>query len=286
MRKYLVLTRARVSAFAALAAFTGHVTGSGELRPGALVAAAGVWLLASGASSLNQVSERDIDSQMKRTRQRPLPAGEMSIRHAFVLSVVLIVSGLSVLLLEGFNPLAPLLAICALFTYNGLYTPLKRVTGLAILIGAVAGALPPAIGWALSGSPLSSPLLIALCSFFYLWQIPHFWMLLARHREDYERAGLPTLGTHLSEVQVKRIGLTWTAATATAGLMLPLFGSTGPGTSALTLMLFATTILLISGILGGLSEGRRSYFISSNIYILLVMLSLVSGSVYRLLPGH
>lgn len=274
MKKYFVLTRVRVSAFAALASLTGHVTASGDLRPGAVWAAMGVWLLASGASALNQISERHTDSLMRRTMTRPLPSGTMGAGHAAAVSALLIISGLIMLSIKSLFP--ALLGLCALIVYNFIYTPLKRLSGFAILFGAVAGALPPAIGWAMSGSSMGSPLLIAICFLFYLWQVPHFWMLLARHREDYERAGLPTLGENLSEAQAKRVGLTWTAATSSAGLMLPLLGTTD--TATLALMLAATAILFLSGILGSFSNGRRFYFMSSNIYILFVMISLVSGT--------
>jgi len=279
MRKYLRLARTRVSAFAAFAAFTGHVTGHGELTSGALTAGIGVALLASGASGLNQAAERDIDLLMRRTMLRPLPSGELSTRSAVLLSMTFIASGFMVLAIGGSGPLAPLLALCALFIYNGLYTPLKRVTGLAILVGAIAGAMPPAIGWAHSGSPMSAPLLPALCLFFYLWQMPHFWMLLTRHREDYKRAGLPTLWSRLSEPQVKRISLTWITATSASGLMLPLFGPSGMGNVALALILTATTVFVVSGILETVSGERRSYFLSSNIYMLFIMISLLADSV-------
>lgn len=277
MRKYAELTRTRVSAFASMTALTGYVAGSGGLDSGALMAALGVFLLASGASALNQVTEQDTDSLMRRTMLRPLPTGTIRRAKATTLSVLLVLSGLLVLGTAG--PVPAALGLLATLIYNGIYTPLKKRTGLAILVGAIAGAMPPAIGWAMVGSGPVSPVLLAICLLLYLWQMPHFWMILMRHREDFMRAGLPTPGRHLSNAQIKRICLTWVAATSAAGLMLPLLGS-GTGSAALALMLAATALLLVTGLLAFSNPARREYFVNSNIYIILIMLSIVFGSVH------
>jgi len=279
MKKYLVLTRARVSAFTGLAALMGHAMGAGELGPGSISAALGVYLLASGASALNQISERRTDSLMKRTRLRPLPGGTMGLSSAWMICLFSIAAGLITIGAGTDGAAALVLALCALLIYNGIYTPLKRLSWLAILVGALAGALPPAIGWAMSGTGLGSPLLLALCLLFYLWQMPHFWMLLARHGEDYRRAGLPTLADRLTHTQLRRISMTWIAATSASSLMLPLFGA-ATTSGALILASAASAFLFISGIVSlfSASAKREYFFANSNIYMLLIMLSYIAGT--------
>ena len=277
MKRYLVLTRARVSAFTGLAALMGHSMGAGELGPGSLPPALGVYLLASGASALNQIAERRTDSLMERTRGRPLPSGTLSLTSAWLICLFNIAAGFITLGVAAPGPASLVLSLCALLIYNGLYTPLKRRTGLAILVGALAGALPPAIGWAVSGAGLDSPLLLALCLLFYLWQMPHFWMLLLRHRADYRSAGLPTVADRLSPTQLRRISMTWIAATSAASLMLPLFGA-GTTRGALIMVSVASAFLFITGVLCLFSAKREHYFAHSNIYMLLIMLSYIVGT--------
>jgi len=279
MSGYLTLTRARLSAFTGIAAFMGHTMGAESLTTGSIYSALGVYLLASGASALNQIAERDLDILMERTKKRPLPSGTMSLGAAWLVTFLLLASGLGTIIKFSSGPAAVLLSLGALVIYNGIYTPLKRLSGFAILVGALAGAMPTAIGWAMSGGAIASYQLAAVCLMFYLWQMPHFWMLLARYREDFERAGLPTPGVHLSDGQIRRVCLTWASATSASGLMLPLFGS-GTGRAALTLILVASILLLVTGLLGVVSVVRRSYFVNTNIYILMIMLSIVSEAFY------
>ncbi|GBD35486.1 Protoheme IX farnesyltransferase 2 [bacterium HR36] len=148
----------------------------------------GTALLAAGASVLNQYLERDLDALMTRTRQRPLPAGRVRPATALQVGVVLALLGLLVLVI-GTAPLAALLGAGTLAIYLGAYTPLKTRTTLNTLVGAVAGAMPPLIGWSAATGTLESP---AWSLFFiqFLWQFPHFWAIAWLYREDYARAGM------------------------------------------------------------------------------------------------
>ncbi len=118
-----------------------------------------------------------------------------------------------------------LLGVLALVWYNGVYTPLKRVTAFAIIPGALIGAIPPAIGWAAAGGALRSPAMLSLCLLFFLWQVPHFWMLMLIHDQDYGRAEFPTLSRHFRADQSGRLSFTWMAATAFSCAFLPVFGA-------------------------------------------------------------
>jgi protoheme IX farnesyltransferase len=175
------------------------------------------------------VLDREQDARMERTRGRPIPAGRIGVPAALGISALLSSAG-ALLLWRGAGALPALLGLGALAWYDGVYTPLKRVTAFAVVPGAVVGALAPAIGWTAAGGALGDPRLGALCAFFLLWQVPHFWLLAIRHAEDYERGGFPTPARRFSAAQMGRITFVWTLATGGAALLLPLFGVTrSPG---------------------------------------------------------
>jgi heme o synthase len=147
----------------------------------------GTLLVAGGTAALNQALEYSFDRQMRRTSRRPVAAGRIQRSHAFVFGVSLALAGAAYLRLEA-NSLACLLAIITLATYLFLYTPLKRVTPLCILVGAFPGAMPPLIGWAAARGRLD-PEAWVLYAIVFLWQFPHFMAIAWMYREDYARAG-------------------------------------------------------------------------------------------------
>jgi protoheme IX farnesyltransferase len=185
-----------------------------------LIAFAGVTLLAMGAAALNQVKERDIDALMVRTRLRPLPRGEMTPGVASFIGGAFSLAGCTALLSAG-GFLPALLGLAALAWYLKVYTPLKRRTPLALPLGALCGAVPPLIGWCMAGGALTDFRIITLTGMFFIWQIPHFWLLQARHADDYRRAGIP-----LFAIRPGHFGL-WLVALTSTALMLPAFGIIG-----------------------------------------------------------
>ena len=108
--------------------------------------------------------------------------------------------------------------------YNFVYTLLKRRTPFAIVPGSLVGAIPPAIGWAAAGGSLLDPQIIIIAFFFFIWQIPHFWLLLLVMDQDYQQAGFPTLTQIFNHAQLSRITFIWIVSTAVTGLLIPLFG--------------------------------------------------------------
>jgi heme o synthase len=147
----------------------------------------GTMLVAGGSGALNQHIERHFDAQMRRTARRPLAAGKVEPHHALCFGMLLSVTG-ALYLAFGVNLLASLLAIATLICYLVLYTPLKRKTPLCTLVGALAGAAPPLIGWAAASGGLSSGAWM-LYAMLFLWQFPHFMAIAWMYREDYDRAG-------------------------------------------------------------------------------------------------
>lgn len=225
------LSKLRISLLSALSAATGFLAAARALRPPLAATLAGTFLLAAGAAALNEVLDRDRDARMERTRERPIPAGRIGVPAALALAALAAGLGAALLWL-GAGARPALLGVAALLWYDAVYTPLKRVTAFAVAPGALVGALPPAIGWTAAGGALGDGRLHALCAFFLLWQVPHFWLLALRHAGDFERGGLPTLASRFSPVQAGRIAAVWSAAMACSVLLLPLFGVTrGPWSS-------------------------------------------------------
>lgn len=218
------LFRLRLALFNGLAAVAGCLLYGGE-ADNSVVAAAffGVTLLASAASTLNQVLEADIDLLMARTHNRPIPQGMMSKRSATAVGVILALAG--TLLLGIFrDPLPPLLGMSALVIYLALYTPLKRKSSLALVLGALCGAIPPVIGWRLSGGSPADYRIILFAGFLYLWQIPHFWLIQRRFPADYRSAGLPHVAAGARKSPLPGVFRLWIAALAANAMLLPAFG--------------------------------------------------------------
>jgi protoheme IX farnesyltransferase len=151
----------------------------------------GTALVTAGGGALNQVIEIKLDAEMRRTEKRPLPAGRISARAGLIFGVITSIIG-SLYLLLFVNGLSSLLAVATLVGYLFIYTPMKRTTSLATVVGAFPGAVPILIGWAaVTGSiDIRGWTLFAIL---FLWQIPHFLAIAWMYRKDYERAGLPML---------------------------------------------------------------------------------------------
>ncbi len=228
---------------------------------------AGVALLAAGGSALNQVLERDLDGLMERTRHRPLPQGELSPRAAMAIGGICIAAGLLALGRAG-GLLPSLLGAGALAWYLGVYTPLKRRTSLALLAGAVSGAIPPVIGWAVTGGRFTDYRIVLLAGLLYLWQIPHFWLLQRRHAEDYRRAGIPLFAPAVTVGSPSPVFWIWIAALAAGGLLLPAFGMVGSG-AALGFYLFPAILALLAA-----SRAESALFSCLNLFPLLIVLAL------------
>lgn len=222
IRTLFDLTKCRITIAVTLTTGVGYLLSARAARWEMVAPLLGVFLLASGASALNQCQEVKIDARMQRTRQRPIPTGRVSPSTAFFIAGILILSGLYALAGAQKNPGVLLgLGTLALAWYNGVYTYLKRVTAFAVVPGALIGSLPPLIGWSAAGGVLSDPLIILTAVFFWIWQIPHFWLLLLMHGDEYAEAGLPTLTRVFSRPQLFRVTFMWLLAAAVAGVAFP-----------------------------------------------------------------
>jgi heme o synthase len=189
------LTKPRITLVIALTTLVGFFLGSRDsLNAGRLAhTLIGTALTAAGASALNMVLERDWDAQMRRTRNRPLPAGRLHPREALIFGIVLAATGVIYLTLTT-NWLAGVIAGVTLVAYLFAYTPLKRLTSLCTIVGAVPGALPMAGGWVAARGTLDVEAWLLFMIVFF-WQLPHFLALAWMYREDYARGGFPMLPT-------------------------------------------------------------------------------------------
>lgn len=277
---YLELIKIRITFAVTLSTLTGYVMYRETLSLNSFIPALGVFLLAASSSALNQIQEKRIDTIMDRTRYRPLPASRIGYGPAIIVVVCLFFAG-SAILYFGSTSAALLLGWFSFFWYNAVYTPLKRATVFAVIAGSLIGAIPPVIGWvAAGGHALAFPVL-ALAFFFYIWQVPHFIMLLLKYGKDYEKAGLPSLTTRFSEMQIRRIIFVWITGTATATFMLPLTGilkSAWAWSLAVVMgLLLILTFLFLLDKRKPFLTGRA--FMKINVFLLLMMLLIIFDSI-------
>jgi protoheme IX farnesyltransferase len=190
---FVELTKPRITFLVLVTTAVGYALGVGTNFHASVFVAllVGTALVSGGASALNQWAERDADARMVRTASRPLPSGRLAPVDALLFGLAISTVGL-VLLASAVNLLTALLALGSLSSYVLAYTPLKRVTSLCTLVGAVPGAIPPMMGWAAARGSLGREAW-ALFGILFLWQLPHFLSIAWIYREDYARGGFPML---------------------------------------------------------------------------------------------
>ena len=223
LRDYAVLAKLRLSTMVLLSALVGYWLASSQVSFGHLLwFALGTVLVVGGANAFNQVLERDTDSLMKRTAHRPLPASRLSPAEATLVATLMSAVGLLALFV-GSGPLCGVLALIAIVTYVFVYTPMKSRSHWSTVPGAVAGAIPPLMGWSAAEGSLA-PLAWIVFGVLFLWQFPHTWAIAASYREDYARAGArawPHESTRRRTVGV-------TLALVAMSVLPALLGFTGP----------------------------------------------------------
>lgn len=191
---YLELTKPGITLLVLFSMSIGFILGAGSGFSFILFvnAAIGTFLIASGTAAHNQYIERDLDKKMIRTVKRPLPAQKISAGHARFFSITLIITGFFYLLIFV-NPLTGLISALTTVLYLGFYTPLKRITFVNVMVGAVPGALPPVGGWAAATGSVSDPAAWVLFAIVFLWQVPHVVAIAWLCNDDYRSAGFKML---------------------------------------------------------------------------------------------
>lgn len=244
---------------------------------------AGVMLLSSGASALNQVQERRRDALMARTAARPLPSGRLSLIQGTRFAALTLVAG-AVLLWLGVNPTAGGLGLVAAAFYNGLYTPwLKPTSPFAAVPGAIPGSLPPVIGWVAGGGDLTDAGAMTLFGILFLWQMPHFWALALRYRTDYAAGGFPMVSEAVGVEGTARLILVYAFGLTGLSLAAPTYGLGGPVSLAAAGLLGWRLVWLATKFARRPEDPRGwlSLFLFSNFYLLLLFAVLVGERLVR-----
>ncbi|MFC0878142.1 protoheme IX farnesyltransferase [Saccharicrinis sp. FJH2] len=277
----LVLMKHRLSMTVAFSSVVGWFLFSSEISFGILALYLGTFFLAGGSSAMNQYQERELDKMMGRTKNRPLPSGILSAPSAFSIALLLMLLG--TLILFTFNNITTAaLGILNAVIYNLIYTKLKTKTQYAVLPGAIVGAIPPMMGWAAAGGDIMQPQIVYFAMFMFLWQMPHFWLLVIKYGKEYEKAGFSILSGKIDEQKIKRLVFFWGAITSAYLLAFPLFFK-----HASLLVMIALMILNIGFIIGFYrilykpKEEKRSTikaFLFINSYALLVMILFIANS--------
>jgi protoheme IX farnesyltransferase len=187
------ITKARLALSVVFSSLAGYLLGAKEptLLPLVLLTFGG-YCMVGASNAFNQVIEKDLDARMFRTRNRPLPAGRMTVTSTLVLAVVMTLIGVATLYV--LNPSTAMFGAISIFLYTCVYTPLKTITPLSVFVGAIPGAIPFMLGWVAATDDFGiEPGTLFMIQFF--WQFPHFWALGWMLDEDYKRAGFKMLPT-------------------------------------------------------------------------------------------
>lgn len=277
IRAYLALSKARLCALVIMTSATGYLLALAEpLRWSHLLwAMLGCGLAALGVNALNQCMEVERDRRMRRTRARPLPAGQLSLPHAAAFGMLLSAAG-PLVLLATCNPLSAFLTVLCQGVYLLWYTPMKLRSPLNTLVGAISGALPPMVGWAAASGRLEAGAW-AIGAILFFWQIPHFLALAWVYRDDYARGGFRMLsvsdpgGTRTADA-----ALLYALALIPVSLALSLTGATGWAYAVAAL--FIGLLMLLAAVAFRWTPGvpgARRLFVASIIYLPLLLIAML-----------
>lgn len=277
----LELGKVKIAVPIAISCFTGFILYTPEISWQMFHVVFGIFLIVMGASALNHIQEYKKDALMKRTKFRPIPSGKISISEAVRWSVLFLLTGCAFLAWGG-NITSLWIAILSIFWYNLVYTPLKQFTAFAVVPGALSGAFPPWIGWVAAGGDLLAPPILALSFFFFIGQIPHFWLLLMLYGEDYKQAGFKVLIDVFTFSQIRKITLIWMLSTIVVALLLPIFRVISSPILIWSLLFLSLWIIPNSFILLKKDErlNIKKLFLRLNLYFLLVMIMISIDRLY------
>ncbi len=274
------LGKVRISLPIALSALVGYALKTGRLDGDVWALLYGVFLMSCSSGAINHIQEHTTDALMPRTRNRPIPSGKITVKGAILVAFAFFISGAFILLIS-FPPVVFLISLMTLLSYNAIYTPLKKLTAFAVVPGSLVGALPPFIGWFAGGGQLMDERIIWVAMFFFIGQIPHFWLLLLMFGKEYSLAGFPSLNSIFNDNQIKRLSYTWILATIATAFIVAI--TVLQGSITLFFLLIYTFYLLFSltiGILVKKDIPIRASFLKLNFLYLLMMILLIVDSLY------
>lgn len=221
------ITKARLAVSVVFSSIAGYLLGFDANHPFdykvLIMLAVGGYCMVGASNAYNQIIEKDLDVLMDRTKNRPVPAGRMTVTTAFVIAIILTLIGLGIL--YSINPKTAMFGAVSIFLYTSIYTPLKTVTPLAVFVGAIPGAIPFMLGWvAATGDFGIEAGTLFMVQFF--WQFPHFWAIGWFLFEDYEKGGFFMLPTGKRDKSTALQVILYTIWLIVASVF-PAFGYTG-----------------------------------------------------------
>ena len=275
------LGKVRISLPVALSALTGYALCNHTFGWEAFFLFWGVFLMSCCSGTLNHWQEYKTDALMPRTKDRPIPSGKISPRYALLTAIGYFIVG-GTILLTCLPVAAFVTSVVTLLAYNAFYTPLKKVTAFAVIPGSLVGALPPYIGWLAAGGSILNVDIFFVALFFFLGQIPHFWLLLLMFGKEYKLAGYPSLNDILSDNQIKRLSFTWILATISGALVI-LLTIIVSKTIAIILLLYTFYLLFStsSAIFFRHDIKVRPTFFKLNFLYLFMMIALIIDGLTR-----
>ena len=279
------LTKSRLCLMvASTAVFGAFLAGAGSSLWHFATTFFGVLFLSMGSCAWNQLQETHLDALFPRTRGRPLPSGAMTRERASAIANSLMVLGLLILAVFSQGLSAMWCGLVAVFLYNGVYTPLKRVTNLAVIPGALCGSLPILIGALSQGWKFSDSSVVWLAFLTQsIWQVPHTWLILLHYRRDYAAFPTiyPTLLSRISVDQVRWLVVGWVLLYALVTLMFGASLSLAPVFAAalvVNMLALVGSIIFFLIVYKGLREANIPAFIHINVSLLLTMLIAAGGT--------
>lgn len=278
------ITKMRLSLSVVFSSIAGYLLGADEVSfYTILLLALGGYFMVGASNAFNQIIEKDLDALMERTKNRPIPAGRMSVKSAFILASLFTVFGIIILYI--INPQTAMFGAISIFLYTSAYTPLKTRTPLSVFVGAIPGAIPFMLGWVAATDDFGiEPGTLFMLQFF--WQFPHFWAIGWFLHEDYKKAGFNMLPTGKPDKATAVQIIMYTAWTILVSI-IPVFGFTG----ALQLTIVGAIIVFLIGLVMlyyaiQLFKKRtvvsaRQLMLASVIYITLIQIVYVADKFIR-----
>ncbi|MEI8112452.1 MAG: protoheme IX farnesyltransferase [Bacteroidia bacterium] len=274
------LGKVRISLPIAISALTGYALKTNLFDGQAWMLMFGVFLMSCSSGTINHLQEYKTDALMPRTKNRPIPSGKISPKGAFWVAFSFFAYG-AFILIANFPIIVFLTSLLTLISYNLIYTPLKKVTAFAVVPGSLVGALPPYIGWFAGGGDWMNGDIFWVALFFFIGQIPHFWLLLLMFGKEYELAGFPSLHSVFNDNQIKRLSFTWILATIATAIVVSLEVLQGSVLMFFLLIyIFYVLFSLTASMLIKHDIQARPAFFKLNFLYLFVMIILIADSLF------
>ena len=281
MKNLIKFTRFFLSLAVSLSALFTYLIATQDPNIEILMPTLGVLLLALGSSSLNQIQEKKYDQQMNRTKTRPYASNIYSFQKAITISMFLLL-GATLLLYLSMDILGLYCIVFTLFVYNIIYTYLKSITHWALILGSFLGVVAPTIGWLIANNLILNSLyelkFMYIFIIYFVWQVPHFWLLVLMNEDDYKKAGFPTLKDKIGELGLMRTIATWNAISIANAIALVLISNTNNLIWIITLIASIYMLFNSYKLFTNTNPKKKFFkikFMELNTYILLIMILLM-----------